>query len=431
MKQINIKMTTDTQVSFTWIYQSFGISNKIIAYCFAYVKNKDTNGIFYAGVKYKGEYSKLRQNRPFLRNTAVKRLIKKPIYCVYNPSKDVISDKKNRFNGFDYISKKDQKNRKPKECISMGKFFIKSGLGIYCDIKNSDLKMLYNRDKSNPYEIYNSAMLTNKIENGHVIHIKFGLILEGNGDILKSVNYRTQGGYFSGKNYEDLITLRRNSNFFGQGKNRYRLDDYENIPEEYLLSLGINKKDHYEQPRIEVKMDNSYREMNIKYFKAMLSNKTRIHIAFMKIDEWVNHLSKTHKKDYSFTIDPNEDDIYCIGFSIEDITKTNKKLGPNGRRFMNKKIAIDKMRERPHIISADFFKEMNIRQLRMWFFHRIPLLTENTNRLHFEGNELHFEGSLMIYETKKHSEYIMNYELTELRQQMGWFERLIRNIFLI
>jgi hypothetical protein len=151
----------------------------------------------------------------------------------------------------------------------------------------------------------------------------------------------------------------------------------------------------------------------------------------MKIDEWVNHLSKTHKKDYSFTIDPNEDDIYCIGFSIEDITKTNKKLGPNGRRFMNKKIAIDKMRERPHIISADFFKEMNIRQLRMWFFHRIPLLTENTNRLHFEGNELHFEGSLMIYETKKHSEYIMNYELTELRQQMGWFERLIRNIFLI
>lgn len=30
-----------------------------------------------------------------------KRLIKKPIYCVYNPAKEVISDKKNRFNGFD------------------------------------------------------------------------------------------------------------------------------------------------------------------------------------------------------------------------------------------------------------------------------------------------------------------------------------------
>ena len=417
-------MTTDTPVSFTWIYQQVGKSNNIIAYCFAYIKNKETNGVFYAGVKYKGEHSKLRQNRPFLRNTAVKRLIKKPIYCVYNPGKEVISDKKNRFNGID------PKTKKIKECISMGKFFIKSGLGIYCEIKNSDLKMLYNRDKPNLYEIYNSAILANKIENGHIIHIKFGFILEGNGDVLKSVNCRTQGGYFSGKNYEDLITLRKNSKFFGQDKNRYRLDDYEKIPEEYLLSLGINKKDHFEQPRLEIEMDDSYKEMKIKYFKAMLSNKTRVHMAFMKIDEWVNHMSEIHKKEYSFTTDPNEDDIYCIGFSLEDITKTDKKLGPEGRRFMNKKIAIDKMRERPHILSTEFFKQMNIRQLRMWFFHRMPLLKENSNRLHFENNSLHFEGDLMIYETKKHSEYITNYQLG-VPQKMGLIERFVRYIFSI
>ena len=415
-------MITDTPVSFTWIYLPVGKSNKIIAYCFAYVKNKETNGVFYAGVKYKGDSSKLRQNRPFLRNTAVKRLIKKPIYCVYNLAKEVISDKKNRFNGFD---KKDPK-KAPKECISMGKFFIKSGLGIYCDIKNSDLRMLYNRDKLNSYEIYNSAILTNKIENGHIIHIKFGFILEGSGDVLKSVNSRTQGGYFSGKNYEDLITLRKKSKFFGQDKNRHLLDDYEKISEEYLLSLGINKKDHFEQPRVEVEMDDSYREMKIKYFKAMLSNKTRVHIAFMKLDEWVQYMSDVHKKEYSFTTDPNENDIYCVGFSLEDITKTDKKLGPDGRRFLNKKIAIDKMRERPHILSTEFFNDMNIRELRMWFFHRIPLLRESTNRLHFEGNELHFEGDLMIYETKKHSEYITNYQLSA-PQQMGWIERIIRN----
>jgi hypothetical protein len=413
-------MTTDTPVSFTWIYQQVGKSNKIIAYCFAYVKNKDTNGIFYAGVKYNGDSSKLRQNRPFLRNTAVKRLIKKPIYCVYNPAKEVISDKKNRFNGFD------QKNKKPKECISMGKFFIKSGLGIYCDIKNSDLRMLYNRDKQNPYEIYNSTTLANKIENGHIIHIKFGFILEGNGDFLKSVNYRTQSGYFSGKNYEDLIALRKNSKFFGQDKNRYRLDEYSNIPEEYLLSLGINKKDHYEQPKVEVEMDDSYRDMKIKYFRAMLSNKMRVHIAFMKLDEWVKYMSEVHKKDYSFTTDPDEDDIYCVGYSLENITKIDKKLGPNGRRFLNKKIAIDKMRERPHILSSEYFNKMNIRQLRMWFFHRIPLLRDNTNRINIENNSLHFEGELMIYETKKNSEYITNYQLTE-PHKMGWIERMIRN----
>jgi hypothetical protein len=413
-------MTTDTPVSFTWIYQQVGKSNKIIAYCFAYVKNKDTNGVFYAGVKYKGDSSKLRQNRPFLRNTAVKRLIKKPIYCVYNPAKEVISDKKNRFNGFD------PKTKKPKECISMGKFFIKSGLGIYCDIKNSDLKMLYNRDKPNLYEIYNSAILANKIENGHIIHIKFGFILEGNGDVLKSVNSRTQGGYFSGKNYEDLITLRKNSKFFGESKNRYRLDEYSNIPEEYLLSLGINKKDHYEHPRVEVEMDDSYRDMKIKYFRAMLSNKMRVHIAFMKLDEWVKYMSEVHKKDYSFTTDPDEDDIYCVGYSLENITKIDKKLGPNGRRFLNKKIAIDKMRERPHILSSEYFNKMNIRQLRMWFFHRIPLLRDNTNRINIENNSLHFEGELMIYETKKNSEYITNYQLTE-PHKMGWIERMIRN----
>jgi hypothetical protein len=417
-------MITDTPVSFTWIYQSTAKKNKIIAYCFAYVKNKETNGVFYAGVKYKGNSSYLRKNRPFLRNTALKRLIKKPIYCVYNPAKDVISDKKNRFNGFDT---KDFKNQKPKECISMGKFFIKSGLGIYCGVGNFDLRILYRHDSTTQYEVYNGK--ETKVDNGHIIFIKYGFILEGNGDILKSVNSRTQGGYFFGKSYEDLISLRKNSKFFGQDKNRYRLDDYERTPENYLLSLGINKKDHFEEPRVEVEMDDSYREMKIKYFKAMLSNKTRVHIAFMKIDEWVQHLSEVHKKDYSFTIDPNEDDIYCVGFSIEDITKIDKKLGPDGRRFLNKKIAIDKMRERPHILSAEFFNQMNIRELRMWLFHRITLLKENTNRLHFEGNELHFEGNLMIYQTKKHEEYITNYELCGARQEMGWIKRIFRFIF--
>lgn len=416
-------MTTDTPVSFTWIYQPVAKSNKIIAYCFAYSRNKDTNGVFYAGVKYKGDRSKLCQNRPFLRNTAIKRLIKKPIYCVYNPSKEVISDKKNRFNGI-Y-----QNDREPKECISMGKFFIKSGLGIYCDIQHCDLKMLYNRDKQNPYEVYNSAVITNKIENGHIIYIKFGFILEGNGDVLKSVNSRTQGGYFSGKNYEDLISLRRNSKFFGPDKIRYRLDEYERIPENYLMSLGVNKKDHFEQPRVEVKMDESYSDIKIKYFRAMLSNKMRVHFAFMKLDEWVDHVSEVHNKKYSITTDPDGDDIYCVGYSLEDITKTDKKLGPEGRRFLNKKIAIDKMRERPHILSAEFFKEMNIRELRMWFFHRMPLLKENSNRLHFNSNELHFEGNPMIYQMKKHSEHITNYELTGQCRNMRWIERFIRYIF--
>jgi hypothetical protein len=419
-------MTTDTPVSFTWIYQPTGKSNKIIAYCFAYVKNKETNGVFYAGVKYKGDRSKLCQNRPFLRNTAVKRLIKKPIYCVYNPAKDVVSNKKNRFNGFESNDQKDQKDQKPKECISLGKFFIKSGLGIYCGIKSADLKISYNCDSTSQYEIYNGK--DTRIENGHIIFIKYGFILEGDGTVLKNVNSRTQGGYFFGKSYEDLINLRKISKFFGQDKNRYRLDDYERIPENYLLSLGINKKNHQEQRRTVIHLDESYREMKIKYFKAMLSNKTRVHIAFMKIDEWVQHLSEIHKKDYSFTVDPNNDDIYCVGFSLEDITKTNKKIGPDGRRFLNKKIAIDKMRERPHILGAEFFNEMNIRELRMWFFHRIPLLTESTNRLHFDGNELNFEGNPMIYELKKHSEYITSYELYNT-QKMGFFERFIRKIF--
>ena len=418
-------MTYDSPVSFTWINQPTGKSNKIIAYCFAYIKNKETNGVFYAGVKYKGDHSKLRQNRPFLRNTAIKRLIKKPIYCVYNPNKDVLENKANRFNGFQLKDK--DKNSKPKECISMGKFFIKSGLGIYSGIKNNDLKILYHSDTSQ-YDIYNGK--ETRVENGHIIFIKFGFILEGDGNVLKSVNSRTQGGYFFGKSYDDLIILRKNSKFFGQDKNRYRLDDYDKIPENYIMSLGLNKKDHLEPNRSVIHLDESYREMKIKYFKAMLSNKMRVHIAFMKIDEWIQHLSETHKKDYSFTTDPTGDDIYCVGYSIEDISKTDKKIGPDGRRFLNKKIAIDKMRERPHIIGAGFFKEMNIKELRMWFFHRLPLLKESTNRLHFEGNELHFEGNPMIYEMKRHTEYLTCYELYNTRQ-FGWLERFFRTIFFI
>lgn len=430
-------MTYDSPVSFTWIYQPTGKYNKIIAYCFAYVKNKETNGVFYAGVKYKGDRSKLRQNRPFLRNTAIKRLIKKPIYCVYNPAKNVIMDKKNRFNGYESKDHWDQKvqkvqkvhkDKEPKECISMGKFFIKSGLGIYCGIKSCDLKISYNYDAATQYEIYNGK--DTRIENGHIIFIKYGFILEGDGSVLKNVNSRTQGGYFFGKSYEDLINLRKISKFFGQDKNRYRLDDYDRIPENYLLSLGINKKDHFEEKKNIIHLDESYREMKIKYFKAMLSHKKRVHIAFMKIDEWAKHLSDIHEKEYNFTTDPNEDDIYCVGYSIEDITKTDKKMGPDGRRFLNKKIAIDKMRDRPHILGAEFFNQMNIKELRMWFFHRIHLLKENTNRLHFESNELNFEGNPMIYELKKHSEHITYYELCKT-QKMGFFERIIRKIFFI
>jgi hypothetical protein len=153
----------------------------------------------------------------------------------------------------------------------------------------------------------------------------------------------------------------------------------------------------------------------------------------MKIDEWAKHLSEVHGKEYNFTTDPNEDDVYCVGFSLEDITKTDKKMGPDGRRFLNKKIAIDKMRDRPHILGAEFFNQMNIKELRMWFFHRIHLLKENTNRLHFESNELHFEGNPMIYELKKHTEYITYYELCKQQTMgwFGWFDRIIQKIFFI
>jgi len=405
-------MLYDCPISFTWIYPKLKDKKKIIAYCFAYVKNSETNGVFYAGVKYNGDRSKLSQNRPFLRNTAIKRLLKKPIYCVFNPSKDVIENKKNRFNGFDDCLEK------AKECISLGKFFIKSGLGIFSEIKNCDLKLVYNYE-SCTYEIYNGK--ENKINNGHIIFIKYGYVLEGDGTVLKSVNTRTQGGYFFGKSYEDLINIRKMSKFFGQDKNRYRLDDYDKIPNNYLLSLGINRTNRPEKKKNIIQLEDSYKEMNIKYFKAMLSNKKKVHIAFMKIDEWVNHISEIKKIKYNFTTDPEEDDIYCVGYSIEDVTKTK------GRHYLHKKIAIDKMRERPHILSAEFFNDMNIKELRMWFFNRINLLKDKPKRLQFESNELYFSGNLMIYELSKYSEYITFYELFD-KKNMGFIERFFRKL---
>ena len=360
-------------VSFVWdiVRRS---KDDISVYCFAYVRHKETNEILYAGVKYVGSEEKFGKLRKNLRNTAVVRLLRKPIYAVY-----VLKD-----------------GEKVNDVLP--RFFVKSGMRGYSNVgiyaKEVDLRFYYNREG----DMYGKS----RVSDGDMeISLKYGFWGE-NGEMRMITEGKT---YIFGKSYEGIYNLRRRAMFYGSGKERRRLEDYCDLGDEYLKQFGIMRKNRVEERRSI--LEDYHRVNDVKYFKAMMNKRMRLHVAFMRVDEWVDYVSRVYDRDMEVNVRERVENVYCFAYSVEDIGKVDKRVN---RRELHKRIVVERLIERPIVVGGVFFEGMSMKERRIWFFSRFGLMRGDSIGKWNDFN-LYLEGEDEILQYKDYSESIRTYKI--------------------
>ena len=391
----------DNSISFAWTYPKNRDGN-IIAYCFAYVRNKGTNGVLYGGVRFEGLECELGKYRSRLRMTALKRLIKKPIYGVYVANEEVVGDRKHRFNGF-------ENGDKQKITSSMAKFFVSCGMdkfanvGLCCKKGEADFMMKVDNG------------VCKEVKNGGNVFVRYGYIWDGKE--MKRVI--AQGTYGFGNGNEQIVGLYNSAKFYGKEKERRSLCDFGEISEEFLLSFGVGEKKIKKENGI--KLEDYHRNGDYVYYRAKLSNTKRVHIVFTNFDSWMKMVSEIYEDEYW----TNEDmeGVVCMAYSVEDING-NDCLSKNGRRYLHKKIAVDRMVHRPNMMYIP--EEMDMKEKRMWFYRRIGIFKPEGERkfCHFDG-EIVLDSELVLHCFRDYNEQLDVYNFAQYRELSFW-ERLMK-----
>ena len=361
----------DLPVSFSWISPKSSSSSNFVTYCFAYIRDPKTYDILYAGVKYEGLFSYLKSYKSSLRKTAVERLLRRPIYANFSLGddesyKNKLKDPKFKFNGIGL-------NDEIKKTNSLGKFFIYcalnqefSNLGIFTKKSGTDVKFIY---KNNRYEV------TTNNSDKNIVHLKFGYQYDGN-EMKRIIN-----GHLLMQN---IYNLRRNAKFYGK-KVRYSFENYGEIDSETLASFGISQKCNKE---IEQKFRDYVMDNRVIFFRHKLSNNTQAHIAVMEFHNWAKFVSEVYGKDMIFNINGLLFNTYCMGFTIERYYRTKRE------KLLYRKIAIDRMIDRPNIIDGDFFENQEIKEIRTWFAKRLGYFSEEgIGRINYQSEEVDLTGS--------------------------------------
>ena len=408
--KVNIMSGFDSPVSFTWAYPKYSDKGgDLIAYCFAYVKDNENHGVLYAGVKYQGDKGKFGVYKEYLRRTAVIRLIKKPIYCVFNPTEETINDKNNKLNGFDYFNKE-----KGKLTVSMSKFFLHcafnykySNIGLCANKKNNDLRLEYNGER---YELTNT-------NSKNCIYIKYGYIFDGDGHKIRKIS--PQNGYVFGKGYDVIINLRKKSMFFGKGKERRRLDEFENLGNEYLRQFGIGERKVKLYKDAEVKFRDYHNNPSICYYKCMLSNNKRLHMAFMNFNDWINWVSDIN--DYNFETNMKENSL-CFAYSIEDLEGSQKDA--LYRKQLFKRIALDRLLYRPNIVGYTWFNTLCMKEKRIWLSSRVNVFyPQGPRKIDSELGCIKFDSEFLEFKYKRYKEHMSLYVYRDFNK-MSVFQKV-------
>ena len=388
----------DLPVSFSWVYPS--VKNGICtAYCFAYVRDPKNYNVLYAGVKYEGKINELNNFRIKLRRTAVKRLLRKPIFAVFSVGNDEnyqqnLTNKKYRFNGITNGSLFSDDQRTPKKTVSLGKFFLYcamnqqfSDLGIYTKKDDADLKLVVNGEK---IENYKYGM------EGNIIYLKYGY--ECRGEESKRI---------TGASLESIISLRKRSKFFGKGKVRRSLDDYFDLSDEYLMQFGFNNGDEKPENKT-IRLSHYQKDKRVIFYKMNLSNRVRAHIALMPFENWVDYVGEVTDKPINVNV--CNENMYSMAYSIENIDKRGTKGENKWRKNLHRQIAINRLIENPNIIETEFFDDMNMKDIRMWFGRRIMFFpVRGERRLNFQNGNFNFKASEWIMEFEKYDERVYLY----------------------
>ena len=359
-------------VSFVWSIDNKRKDN-VRAYCFAYVRHVETNEILYAGVKFMGKEEKFGKIRKNLRHTAVMRLLRRPIYAIY-VLKD--GDKVNDV---------------------LPKFFVKSamkaysGVGIYA--KSVDLRFYYNRE-TRSYGIGTDGKKSN-------IMMKYGYFYD-NGE-MKLIDEGKN--YIFGKSYDSIFNLRRRAVFYGEKKDRRRLEDYMEMDDEYLKNFGIRRKQYVEKE--ESLLEDYHKSQKVKYYKATINRGMRLHVAFMSLGEWTDYVSEVYDKDINVNMSDSSRGVYCVAYSLENMRKVDRSIN---RRQLHKKIVVDRLIEKPIVIWHKNFDKTNMKDRRIWFFENWSMI-RNDNMGRWNSSEINLEGEDEILEHTNYSQVIRTYRI--------------------
>lgn len=391
----------NSPVSFVWNRTSKKDGTEIV-YCFAYVRNIETNEILYAGVKYVGSKEKFGNIKKNLRNTAIVRLIMKPIYaiCAINEGEKV------------------------NEVLS--KFFV------YSSLKNKYVKLGLHSGKNSYdmsfyYDVENKIYKQSGEKSDRIVYLRYGYYNDGKEMKMiteqKSNLFGSGGHHVVGRKYNDIIKLRERSMFYGKEKDRRRIDEYFDFDETYLNQFGISSKPRVKKP-VNILRD-YHRSSEVVYFKAKVNSKSRMHVAFMRIDEWVDYVSRVYDKEVNVEVREScdKENMYCVAYSMEDLTKVDRK---NNRRLLHKKIVIDRMIENPAIVSADNLSEMTMKDRRIWFFSRVKFL-KNDCIGKWNNFDIKLDGEEQIWNYKGDIEMVALYNIWKDRRT--FIEKAICKIF--
>lgn len=382
----------DIPVSFSWIYPKNKSESKFTAYCFAYIRDSKTYNTLYAGVKFTGKISDLKFYKPSLRKTAIERLIEKPIFAIVNLGDEEnysknLSDPEFRFNGLNETDV-------PKKSIALGKFFLHcalnqeySNLGISANKKFSDFRFVYVNEK---YEFFTG-------QKERSCYVKYGYEFK-NSEIKRITNVSS----------EVIFNLRKRAKFYGTGGQRKSIEEYFNLEEDFLKLMGIYQRNN---EKIEVKLRDYIMDKRVIFYRINLSRNTQAHIALMDFDSWENFASEVYGKDINIDIPGLVFNTYCIGFVI---TKNYSNLF---EKKIFRKIAVDRMIDRPTIIDADFFEKMKVKDIRKWVGDRIGYFsTEGIGRIDY-NDDLYLESDLILL--NRYDEIIRVYQQTNRPINIG------------
>lgn len=356
----------ELQVSFSWIYPKIKSNGKCNAYCFAYIRDPKTYSVLYSGVKFTGLFSDLKHYKSSLRKTAVERLYKKPIYAVFSVGNDEnykknLSDPKFKFNGIGF-------DKKIKKSNALGKFFVYcalnqtySNLGICASKTSADLKFNVIGEK---YEIPKNV-------NKDTIYLKYGY--EFKGDEIKRI-------ILSSNLVETIFNLRKRARFYGKGKDRRTFDSYPTIEKEYLNQFGIYQ---FVNKEAQIKIGNYIYEKPLVFYRFKISNNLIANIALMDINYWTDFVQKVYKKNINITVSGNLFHTYCLGFYISHPPENNYQ------KKLYRKVAVDRLIDRPTILDCNFNDNITIKEIREWFADRIHTFSvEGIGRINYHAPEL-------------------------------------------
>lgn len=373
-------MMKENQISFCWYYPKIN-KTTCTAYCYAYIRDRNTGDSLYAGVKYEGDKSRLKHFKPCLRKTAIERLINKPIYAQTPSGKmliELLEHKDRKING---ATGQDlnKEIRNPKISTVLAKFFTNSSLICkikICASKNSGLVLDKNFNVIR--NIWNEKYSV--LDNKDYIYIDIGCYYN---DGYHIINPRNGDGIVrAGINIilEKIKELYNNAYFAGKDKNRAALRDYQEQTNHYLSQFGISRTNPHEKPRGLWMNDLEY-DSRVRYCRIKLSNNYVLHLGIMKYNNWKKFIDSFSQQHYYEIDSYNYHEVIVYSRYFQKITgdvNEDKFESLRGR-----KIIYNKMIFRPVFLEINRLLLQNIKEIQDY-------LVKNINELPKEGKYLYF-----------------------------------------